>query len=88
MKFIEAASGLYIWRPMGVKVDGDNNSSKPISAYAFLNLVSGNKKTLHRKTDNRVREIKRPIHKIRDAWLQQIFQDIREEPLCSNSRLR
>ena len=44
MKFMEIVSGLYIWRPEGVKVDGDNTSSKPISAYSFLNLVIGNKK--------------------------------------------
>ena len=46
MKFIEIASGLYLWRPEGTKVDGDKNSNKPISAYSFLNIVSGNKNIL------------------------------------------
>ena len=44
MKFLEIASGLYIWRPEGVTVDGDKHTNKPISAYSFLNLVSRNKK--------------------------------------------
>ena len=44
VKFMEIASGLYIWRPKGVIVDGDKHTNKPISAYSFLNLVSGNKK--------------------------------------------
>ena len=44
MKFLGIVSGLYIWRPEGVTVDGDNCTNKPISAHSFLNLVSGNKK--------------------------------------------
>ena len=44
MKFMEIESGLYIWRPEGINVDRNKNSNKPISAYSFLNLVSGNKK--------------------------------------------
>ena len=44
MKFVEISSGLYIWRPKGVVLDEDKNTNKHISAYSFLNLVSGNKK--------------------------------------------
>ena len=43
IKFKEIKPGLYLWKPEGINVDGDKNSSKPISAYSFLNLVSGNK---------------------------------------------
>ena len=40
IKFKEIKSGLYLWRPEGVNVDGSKHSSKPISAYSFLNLVN------------------------------------------------
>lgn len=43
ISFMDIASGLYIWRLEGIKVDGDKNSSKSIYAYSFLNLVSRNK---------------------------------------------
>ena len=43
MKLSEISSGLYIWSPVVIKVDKLISNSKPISAYSFLNLVSGNK---------------------------------------------
>ena len=44
MKFKDIKPGLYLWKPEGVNVDRSKHSSKPISAYYFFNLVSGNKR--------------------------------------------
>lgn len=48
IKFIEIALALCIWRPGGIKVDRNEDSNKPISAYLFLNLEVVIKNTLLR----------------------------------------